>query len=248
MRHTNFTLEKRMNDHSSKPAALVVGAGRGLGRAIALELARHDYRIAAASRTLSELEQVAVSIVAQGGQAIAIKADATQPHDVAQLVESVLKTFGQIDVLVNCAGEALIKPTPEYTDDDFQRIITSNLTSTFLTCRAVMSHMIQRQSGHIVNVASRAGIYPAPNIAAYAAAKAGVIALSKSLALELKPHNVKVSCLAPSPMNTPMRWAATPNWDRTKVIEPESVAQLVALMLAHPDMTLEEVWPVSPRA
>jgi NAD(P)-dependent dehydrogenase (short-subunit alcohol dehydrogenase family) len=236
-----------MSNADSKRCALVVGAGRGLGRAIAFELARNDYRIAVAARTQSELEQVAVSIVAQGGQAVAIRADATQPQDVEQLVDGVLKAFGQIDVLVNCAGEALIKPTPENTVDDFQRIIASNLTSTFLTCRAVMPHMMQRQSGHIINVASRAGIYTAPNIAAYAAAKAGVIALSKSLALELKPHNVKVSCLAPSPMNTPMRWAATPNWDRTKVIEPESIAKLVGLILAHPDMTLEEVWPVSPR-
>lgn len=229
---------------SAQPAALIVGAGRGLGRAIALELARRGYRVVAA-RTPSEIEAVASEITAQGGAALAIQADATQTADIERLVQRTLDTFGQIDVLVNCAGEPLIKPTAQTSDADWQRIIASNLTAVFLTCRAVMPHMMARRQGHIVNISSKVGRDGAPNVAAYTAAKAGVIGLSKALAAELKPYTVRVSVIAPSPMDTPMRWAATPNFDRTKTIPPERIAQLVAFVIADPTTNIEEIYPIS---
>ena len=236
------------NTQAIQQAALVVGGGRGLGRAVALELAKRGCQIVVAARTQREIEQTAQEIVTRhGGRAVSFQADATQPKQVAQLVEAALKAFGRIDVLVNCAGEALIKPTVENTVEDWQRIIASNLTSVFLTCHAVMPHMIRQQSGHIINVASRVAKDGAPGVAAYTAAKAGVVGFSKALALELKPHGVKVSAICPSPMNTPMRWAATPNWDRSKVIEPERVAELIAWLVADPHTTLDEVYPLSVR-
>jgi NAD(P)-dependent dehydrogenase (short-subunit alcohol dehydrogenase family) len=228
-------------------SALVVGGGRGLGRAIALQLAATGYRIALAARTQSEIEQVAEEIAVRGGHALALSADATQPDAVSRLAERVLAEYGRIDVLVNCAGEALIRPTLENTPADFQRIIASNLTSVFLTCRAIMPQMMRQREGHIVNIASKVGRDGAVNVAAYTAAKAGVIGFSKALGLELKPYNVKVSVICPSPMDTKMRWDATPDFDLAKTIRPESVAQLVQLLVTNPDMTIDELFPSSIR-
>jgi len=227
--------------------ALVVGGGRGLGRAIALQLAAADYRIALAARTQGEIEQVAGEIASRHGHALALPADVTQPEAVSRLAERVLAEYGRIDVLVNCAGEALIRPTQENTPADFQRIIDSNLTSVFLTCRAIMPQMMRQREGHIVNIASKVGRDGAANVAAYTAAKAGVIGFSKALGLELKPYNVKVSVICPSPMDTKMRWDATPDFDPAKTIRPESIAQLVRLLVANPDMTVDELFPISIR-
>jgi NAD(P)-dependent dehydrogenase (short-subunit alcohol dehydrogenase family) len=230
--------------------ALVVGAGRGLGRTVALTLARAGYAVVVAARTQAEIELVADEVRAlqagaPGAGAIVVAADATQPDQVARLVASALEHYGRIDVLVNCAGEALIKPTLENSDGDWQRIINSNLTSTFLTCRAVMPHMMAQRSGHIVNIASRVARDGAPGVAAYSAAKAGVVGFSKALGQELKPFGVKVSVICPGPMDTPMRWDATPDWDRAKVIAPQRIADLIALLIASPDTTLDELYPVS---
>lgn len=232
---------------NQRRCALVVGGGRGLGRAIALQLAADGCAVAVAARTQSEIEQVAGEIAARGGHAAAIQADATRPGDVAALVRRVLAEFGRIDVLVNCAGEALIRPTLDNTVDDFQRIVASNLTSVFLTCHAVMGQMMQQRSGHIVNISSKVGRDGAPNVAAYTAAKAGVIGFSKALGLELKPHNVKVSVICPSPMDTKMRWDATPDFERAKTIQPASIAKLVASIVADPDLLVDEVYPASVR-
>lgn len=228
--------------------ALIVGAGRGLGRVTALELGRRGYAVVAASRTPAEIERTANDVAAAGGRALAVPCDATQEAQVAALVVATLKAYGRIDVLVNCAGEALLKPTAENTLADFERIITSNLTSVFLTCRAVLEPITRQPGGHIINVSSRVAKDGAATVAAYTAAKAGVVGFSKALAQELKPLGVKVTAICPSPMNTPMRWAATPNWDRAKVIEPERVAELIAWLIADPAVTLDEVYPFSVRA
>ncbi|MCA1552753.1 MAG: SDR family oxidoreductase [Chloroflexi bacterium] len=227
--------------------ALVVGGGRGLGRATAHELSRRGYVVMVAARTQSEIEHVVSEIRAQGGEASAMRTDATREDEVQQLVDALLAERGHIDVLVNCVGAALIKPTADIALADWERILASNLTSVFLTCRAVMPHMMRRRSGHIVNVSSRVGRDGAPEVAAYTAAKAGVIGFSKALALELKPYEVRVSVVGPSPMNTTMRWQATPQFDRAKVLEPESVAQLIGTLLADPVLTLEEWYPASVR-
>jgi len=230
------------------PVAIIVGAGRGLGRVTALELGRRGYAVVVASRTPAEIERTAGEIAAAGGRALAVPCDATNEAQVAALVAAALKAYGRIDVLVNCAGEALLKPTADNTLEDFERIIASNLRSVFLTCRAVLGPITRRPGGHIINVSSRVAKDGAATVAAYTAAKSGVVGFSKALALELKPLGVKVTALCPSPMNTPMRWAATPNWDRSKVIEPERVAELIAWLVSDPAVTLDEVYPFSVRA
>jgi NAD(P)-dependent dehydrogenase (short-subunit alcohol dehydrogenase family) len=232
-------------EHQLTQCALVVGGGRGLGRAIAHILGRQGFAVVVAARTQSEIEHVAGEIAAQGGRALAVVTDATQPGQVARLVEASLNEFGRIDVLVNSAGEAFIRPTVENNVDDWQRIIASNLTSVFLTCHAVMPSMMHQRRGHIINISSLVARDGAPEVAAYTAAKAGVVGLSRALKHELKPYGVKVSVICPSPMNTKMRWDATPNMDRAKVIQPERVAELVALLVANPDMTVDEVYPTS---
>ncbi len=119
-----------------------------------------------------------------------------------------------------------------------------NTRSVFLTNRAALRPMLAAGRGLIVNVASRAGITGAPNVAAYTAAKAAVIGLSRALAQEVKGRGVRVACLAPAPMDTPMRWAATPGFDPTRLLSTDAVVDLVLYLAGHPDVTLED--PVVP--
>jgi NAD(P)-dependent dehydrogenase (short-subunit alcohol dehydrogenase family) len=233
------------NGNKVTQCAIVVGGGRGLGRAIAKLLGREGYSVVVAARTQSEIDSVAAEITAHNGKALAVRTDASRPEQVTALVAAAMQQCGRIDVLVNCAGEAFIKPTIENKFEDFIRLISSNLATVWLTCHAVLPQMVKQKRGHIVNVSSRVALNGAPEVAAFSAAKAGVVGLSKALALEFKGNNIKVSAICPSPMNTKMRWDATPNMDRTKVIQPERVAELVALLVANPDMTIDEVYPTS---
>ncbi len=160
------------------------------------------------------------------------------------MVKETVAHFSKVDILVNSQGESLIKPTVETSLEELDRLLQVNLRSVFLTCQAVLPYMLKQKSGHIFNISSRAGITGAASIAAYTATKAGVIGLSKALAIELKPHNIKVNVICPAPMDTPMRWKATPEFDPSKVIKPEIVAQIVVLLASMENVFVED--PVVP--
>jgi NAD(P)-dependent dehydrogenase (short-subunit alcohol dehydrogenase family) len=222
--------------------AIVVGAGRGLGRSIALAFAREDVSVAIASRTESEIHKVADELRTRGrGRVLAVKTDATDYEQANLMVRRTVQEFGKVDVLVNCQGTALIKPTIQTTVEDWSRIVNGNLTSVFNTCRAVLPQMLNQKSGHIINISSRAGVTGAGGVAAYSAAKAGVIGLSKALAHELKAANIKVNVICPAPMDTPMRWESTPQFDHAKAMKPEYIAEFVVLIASMPDIILEDV-------
>jgi NAD(P)-dependent dehydrogenase (short-subunit alcohol dehydrogenase family) len=229
-------------------SALVVGGGRGLGRAAALALAQHDAEVVVAARTAGEVEAVAAEIVRAGGHARAVVADASKEADVERLVAAALGGGKRLDLLMVCAGAALIKPTPEISLAEWEHLFAMNTRSVFLTNRAALRPMLATGRGLIVNVASRAGITGAPNVAAYTAAKAAVIGFSRALSLEVKSRGVRVVCLAPAPMDTPMRWAATPNFDPAKLISTDTVVDLVLYLARRPDVIFEDaVVPMSVR-
>jgi NAD(P)-dependent dehydrogenase (short-subunit alcohol dehydrogenase family) len=228
--------------------AVVVGGGRGLGRAAALALGRSGADVVVAARTTSEVEAVAGEVARGGTWARAVTADASDESDAERIMAAAIERSGRLDFVMVCAGAALIKPSAEVTLAEWEHVFAMNTRSVFLTNRAALRTMLVVGRGLIVNVASRAGIIGAPNVAAYTAAKAAVIGFSRALSLEVKPRGVRVVCLAPAPMDTPMRWAATPEFDASKVLAPDAVADLVLYLARNPQVILEEpVVPMSVR-
>ena len=232
-----------MSDLSGQTAA-VVGGGRGLGRAAAVALAHAGASVVVASRTASEVESVAAEITRAGGRAQAVVADASIEADADRIIAAALQMPGTLELLIVCAGAALIKPLPDVSLAEWEHVFAMNTRSVFLTNRAALRPMLAQGRGLIVNVASRAGITGAPNVAAYTGAKAAVIGFSRALALEVRPKGVRVACLAPAPMDTPMRWAATPDIDPARLIPTDAVVDLILYLVRHPGVALED--PVVP--
>lgn len=184
--------------------ALITGAGKGLGRAIALGLAEAGADVALLARTRSDLEAVAAQARDHGGKASIHVVDATRSQQVNAAVAGITAAFGHIDILVHAAGGSLRKPSVEITDEEWDTVIGANLTSTFKVCRAVGRHMLSRGSGSIINIASTAGVRGRAANAPYSAAKAAVINLSRALAMEWAARGVRVNVLAPGRFLTPL--------------------------------------------
>jgi 3-oxoacyl-[acyl-carrier protein] reductase len=184
--------------------ALVTGAASGIGRATALLFARAGASVTVAhlART-ANTDAVVADIVARGGRARAMEADVSRSADVVALVAASVATLGPIDVLVNCAGIIQHKPFLETTDDDWQRMLATDLGSVFLLCRAVLPGMVNRGDGVVINIASDLGILGRAEFAPYSAAKAGVIGLTRALAREFAPA-IRINAIAPGPVETQM--------------------------------------------
>ena len=188
--------------------ALVTGASRGLGRAIALALGGAGAAVTCAARSLEQAEATADAIGKGGGQAVAVRLDVTRPEDIAAAIAGATTALGPIDVLVNNAGVTFDKRTLEMTDEEWDNVLATNVTSMFRCARAVVPGMIERGGGKIINVGSMYGRIGVPRYAAYCASKAAVDALSRSLAVEWARHNIQVNVLAPGYMNTDIPRAA----------------------------------------
>jgi NAD(P)-dependent dehydrogenase (short-subunit alcohol dehydrogenase family) len=188
--------------------ALVTGASRGLGRAMSLALAEAGADLALAARDLADLRETATAAAAHGGRAEVFRADLREAAAIRRLVDEVIQAFGQIDVLVNNAGisgrEVLFLDLELQDLDD---VLAVNLRAPALVAQAVARHMAGRRQGRIINVASIGGLEPLSHLAAYCASKAGLIQLTRTLALELARHNVQVNALCPGYFRTPMNEA-----------------------------------------
>jgi NAD(P)-dependent dehydrogenase (short-subunit alcohol dehydrogenase family) len=178
--------------------AIVTGASRGLGRAIAVGYAREGARLVALSRHGSELTPVVEEIATLGGEALALEADVSRPDQVEAMVEATLERFGQIDILVNNAGIHVgVVPSEALALEDWQRVLDVNLTGAFLCSRAVGRAMLARGSGAQINVCSLTSTVVFPQRLAYSVSKAGLLMLTKNLAVEWASRGVRVNALAP---------------------------------------------------
>ena len=178
--------------------AVVTGGGRGLGRAIAIALAEAGAKVAVASRTREELEETVSIIADKGGQAIAIKADVSDPGDVKNLYRAVEMKFGPPSILVNNAGiTGPIAPMKDIPDPEFHRCMDINLTGAWLVSKACMPGMIKKRYGKIINITSGLADFIIPRLGAYSISKSGLNALTKALARELEPYNIKVYGMDP---------------------------------------------------
>ena len=186
-------------------AALVTGAGKGLGRSIAVGLAQAGANIALLSRTAKDLEVVADEVRQEGVEVMSIVADVTNPGQVNDAVRDVVKRFGRLDVLVHSAGSSKPRKTVlDLDDEEWSHLIRTNLDSTFFVCKAAGKVMIAQGRGSIITIASVAGQRGRPGAAAYSAAKAGVINFSRALAMEWAAHGVRVNALSPGRFLTPL--------------------------------------------
>jgi 3-oxoacyl-[acyl-carrier protein] reductase len=184
--------------------ALITGGNSGIGKATALLFAQRGYDVAIAARRMEVLEKTVQEIADAGGVALAIAADVSVAADVRRMVDTVIETRGQIDVVVHAAGVAHAGTLLETDEALWDETIDINLKGTYLVNRAVLQHMVQRGQGSIVNVASDAGITGGRNLAAYCASKGGVVLLTKAIALDHARQGVRVNALCPGPVETPM--------------------------------------------
>jgi NAD(P)-dependent dehydrogenase (short-subunit alcohol dehydrogenase family) len=219
--------------------ALVTGAGSGIGRASARALAREGARVVVADARADTLATIHDEIRAAGGEALAVPTDVSDPAAVEALVAAGLAAFGQIHILLNCAGISMRRPVLEMTDAEWHRVLGVNLHGTFYCCRAAGRHMAERGYGRIINLASDRATFGLVNGAHYATSKGGVIALTKSLALELGRSGVTVNAINPGTTDTPLargtlsdeEWQSRGRQDPLgRFSTPEDIAQLVLFL------------------
>jgi NAD(P)-dependent dehydrogenase (short-subunit alcohol dehydrogenase family) len=183
--------------------ALVTGAAAGLGKAIALRLAADGASVAVVDLDEEGLAETVAEIEATGARGLPIVANVSAAEDVEAAVKATESALGPIDLLVNNAGIAVIKPYADYTDDDFDRQIAVNLRGTHLFMSRVLPGMVERKSGAVVSIASVAAIHVTAPHAGYAASKAGIIALTQEVGFEVAKHGVRVNCVAPGLIAVP---------------------------------------------
>ncbi|OGW05092.1 MAG: hypothetical protein A3I04_01155, partial [Nitrospinae bacterium RIFCSPLOWO2_02_FULL_39_110] len=177
--------------------SLITGAGRGIGRGIAVAMAKAGSSVVLVSRSQSELKGTAKIINESGGVALPIKTDISDEKEVNNMVEKALNKFGKTDILINNAGQFLEKPILDTTVEDWEKIIGANLKGMFLCTKAVLKGMMERRSGTIINFSSVGGRIGLRGKAVYSASKFGVVGFSKALSKELKPYNIKVHIIYP---------------------------------------------------
>jgi NAD(P)-dependent dehydrogenase (short-subunit alcohol dehydrogenase family) len=210
----------------SAPVAIITGAGRGIGRATAIELASRGYRLVLASRTLDDLSETAKLA---GGATVVVPVDITNPSDVERLIAKALDAFGRIDLLVNNAGYAPVLTIDTLTIDEWRRVIDTNLSSAFYTTRAVWPTFAKQKSGVIVNISSLSARDPFMGFSAYGAAKAGLNLFGLAIAREGEPIGVRVHTLALGATETAMfrGIASEQQWPREKTLDPSDVARVI---------------------
>ncbi len=221
--------------------AIVTGGGRGIGRAIALALAREGCSVAIASRTTREIDSVCREVEELGTDArcMGLAVDLAQEEGIQRLLDETMKRFGEPGILVNNAGILVTNRIPEVTAEEWDRTMAVNLRAVFLLSKRVLAIMKEKARGYIINVSSPSGLRVASRFVAYGVSKAGVIALSQALYDEAKPHGIKVSTLYPGYVDTdmirerkdipskPSQWA-----------KPEDMAECVLFLLKLSDRVI----------
>jgi NADP-dependent 3-hydroxy acid dehydrogenase YdfG len=182
--------------------AVITGASRGIGRAAALAFAREGVNIVATARTQAELDTLTKACEDLGVKAIGVSADAADPAAVNNVRDQALSTFNQVDILVNNAGVARYAQMVDHSVDDYDWMMDTNMKSTFLFSNAFVPGMIERKRGDVIVVSSQAGIGGFPNEAVYCATKHAQVGFAHALDGELRPHNIKVSIIAPGGVRT----------------------------------------------
>ena len=219
-----------MNSPAGK-IAIVTGAGRGIGKAVASNLAECGCRVILTARTLAQLEQVQQEISTSGAEAIAIAADLTRDNEVQRLVEESRQRMGAPDILINNAGWGKRAAVVKVALEDLDQTLRLNLRAPMILARSLVPSMIEKGEGAVINIGSISGKTGEANGAAYSASKFGLIGFTQSLYEEVREYGIKVAVILPGFVDTPL---IPPNrqLDRSKMIQPADVAQTVRYILA----------------
>lgn len=228
--------------------ALVTGASRGLGLAIARALAAEGAAIAMMARAGDELDRAVAEVAKGGARAVAAPADVTMAAAVDAAVESAVRRFGRLDLLVLNAGTWQGAPIRETSEAMWDTLIDLNLKGAFLVLKAAIPHLVARRGATVVGIDSLGGWVGQPGSAAYAASKYGLRGLLESAALELKAERVRVSIVSPHNINSAGRAIAPDSEERDRNLEPADIASLVAWIAAAPDHVSvgnAQIWPLA---
>jgi NAD(P)-dependent dehydrogenase (short-subunit alcohol dehydrogenase family) len=216
----------------AKKIAVVTGGGSGMGRAICLEFVRQGASVVVADINLASAEETAGLAEKAGGHGLAVQVDVTRKAETLRMRDEALRRFGRIDVLVNNAGARCLKGFMEHTEEDWHRMLDINLSGHFFCAQAVVPSMLASGKGKIINLASIAAHTGRPDRVAYCAAKAGVMGLTRAMAMDLRGKNICVTAISPGSIATPMNEAAATSnavdWGGETVVGRWGTAQDVA--------------------
>ncbi|AOW19791.1 3-ketoacyl-ACP reductase [Urechidicola croceus] len=212
--------------------ALITGAGKGIGRAMAIALAHEGVNVALLSRTESDLKEVSQEIESLGVQSYIVTADVSSMNEVNKAAEKIYKRFDTIDILINNAGIGKFANFMDLEPKDWEEVIQVNLMGTYYVTRAFLPQMIERKSGDIINISSTAGLKGNAMTSAYSASKFGVLGLTESLMQEVRKHNIRVTALTPSTIATDLAIKLKlTDGNPDKVMQSEDFAELVIAQL-----------------
>jgi NADP-dependent 3-hydroxy acid dehydrogenase YdfG len=219
--------------------AVVTGAGRGMGRAIAIELGKLGARVVLVARSRAELEETGRMI---GPSSSVMPADVRNREELQSVFEQTATVLGPVDILVNAAGLGIFGPVVDYTDEDFATVIETNLRGIFYTCRFVLPSMIERKKGHIINIASIAGKVGSATRAVYCASKFGVVGFTESLAEEVRQHGIRAAIICPGSTDSGFSPSNHAGKAREKMLRPDDIAHAVrAIVTQEPNSFISEI-------
>jgi 3-oxoacyl-[acyl-carrier protein] reductase len=211
--------------------ALITGASRGIGFAIARRLGKMGARVSICARDQAKLDQAASVLRGEGIETLAIRADISRSDQISVLIQTTQQKLGPIDILVNNAGIGLFGPFHEFGEADWNAVLDTNLKSVLLMSRAVAPEMMRRQTGHIINISSLAGKNTFANGAIYCASKWGLMGLSGSMAEDLRGYGVRVSAICPGSVAT--EFSGHGGKSHSKILQPDDIAHAVAALVTQ---------------